>query len=226
MINSDDINMKTIKVFSIVEILDNKIENIDLKIKEINNIYMKYEFNRNLDLNQSNSYLKFQADLLQNEKKYYTSIKNTFFKKFINDLYEISDFIILILLSMDDLDIGLENEKLNIRKKILKSKKQNVFDSGKVSELINITINNLGLTKEYINLFEKFINEKDEENKKKNIHSKNMKVNLMNKKNHLELEYNKYTAQLNELVNYFFDFCSCMEKQLDKQELLKFFIKK
>ena len=29
-----------------------------------------------------------------------------------------------------------------------------------------------------------------------------MKVNLMNKKNHLELEYNKYTAQLNELVNY------------------------
>ena len=226
MINSDDINMKTNKIFNIVEILDRKVENINLKIKEINNIYMKYEFNKNLDYNQSNTYLRFQALLLQNEKKYYSSIKKTFFKKFINDLYEISDFVILILISMDDLDIGLENEKINIKKKILKSKKHNVLDIGKILELINITMNNLGLTKEFIDLFENFINEKDEENKKKNLHSKNMKVNLMNKKNHLEVEFKKYSEQLNELVNYFYDFCCCLDRQLNKQELLQFFIKK
>ena len=226
MINSDDINMKTNKIFNIVEILDRKVENINLKIKEINNIYMKYEFNKNLDYNQSNTYLRFQASLLQNEKKYYSSIKKTFFKKFINDLYEISDFVILILISMDDLDIGLENEKINIKKKILKSKKHNVLDIGKILELINITMNNLGLTKEFIDLFENFINEKDEENKKKNLHSKNMKVNLMNKKNHLEVEFKKYSEQLNELVNYFYDFCCCLDRQLNKQELLQFFIKK
>ena len=226
MINADDINMKTNKIYNIVEMLDRKVEKINIKIKEINDIYMKYEFNKNLDYNQSNTYLRFQAELLQNEKKYYTSIKKTFFKKFIHDLYEISDFVILILISMDDLDIGLENEKFNIKKKILKSKKQNVLDIGKILELINITMNNLGLTKEFIDLFENFINETDEENKKKNIHSKNMKVNLMNKKNHLEVEYKKYSAQLNELVNYFYEFCCCMDKQLSKQELLQFFIKK
>ena len=226
MINSDDMNMKTNKIFNTVDILDRKVENINIKIKEINNIYMKYEFNKNLDYNQSNTYLRFQAELLQNEKKYYISIKKTFFKKFIHDLYEISDFVILILISLDDLDIGLENEKFNIKKKILKSKKQNVLDIGKILELINITVNNLGLTKEFIDLFENFINETDEENKKKNIHSKNMKVNLMNKKNHLEVEFKKYSEQLNELVNYFYDFCCSMDRQLDKQELLKFFIKK
>ena len=167
MINADDINMKTNKIYNIVEMLNRKVEKINIKIKEINDIYMKYEFNKNLDYNQSNTYLRFQAELLQNEKKYYTSIKKTFFKKFIHDLYEISDFIILILISMDDLDIGLENEKLNIKRKILKSKKQNVLDIGKILELINITMNNLGLTKDFIDLFENFINETDEENKKK-----------------------------------------------------------
>ena len=30
---------------------------------------MNYEFNKNLNLNQPNSYLKFQVDLLNNEKK-------------------------------------------------------------------------------------------------------------------------------------------------------------
>ena len=80
MINADDINMKTNKIYNIVEMLDRKVEKINIKIKEINDIYMKYEFNKNLDYNQSNTYLRFQAELLQNEKNIIQVLKKLFSK--------------------------------------------------------------------------------------------------------------------------------------------------
>ena len=46
----------------------------------------------------------------------------------------------------------------------------------------------------------------------------------MNKKNHLELEKEKYTEQLDILINYFYDFSKSIDLQLDKQKLLHFFV--
>ena len=143
---------------------------------------MNYEFNKNLNLNQPNSYLKFQVDLLNNEKKYYNGIKNIFFTKFVKELYNISEYIILILISMEDLDIGYQADKQNIMKKVQKIKKVKNTDSGKIFELVNITINNLKLTKKFIDLFENFILFHESDDNKKNIHSKNLNNNLMNKK--------------------------------------------
>ena len=61
-------------------------------------------------------------------------------------------------------------------------------------------------------------------NKKKNIHSKNLKINLMNRKNHLNLEITKYCEQLTNLLTYFFDFSESIDQQLDTQKLLHFFV--
>ena len=91
--------------------IDLKIEEIEKKITEINHIYIQYEFNKNLKLEQPLSYLKFQVDFLYNEKKYFYNIKKYFTKKFVDELYGISDFIILILISLEDLDIGYTEEK-------------------------------------------------------------------------------------------------------------------
>ena len=46
----------------------------------------------------------------------------------------------------------------------------------------------------------------------------------MNKKSHLELETKKNSDQLNTLVNYFHDFAKGIDLQLDKQQLLHFFV--
>ena len=139
-------------------------------------------------------------------------------------MYGISDYIILILISLENLDIGYLEEKNNIMKKILKVIYQKNIDSGKISELVNCIINNLKLSHEFIKLFEKFILILHNKNKKKNIHSNNLKIILMNKKNHLELETKKYSEQLVILINYFYDFSKSIDLQLDKQKLLHFFI--
>jgi len=221
---TDDINNKTNKIYATLETLEEKIEKINNKIISINEIYMKYEFNRNLRLNLTTSYLIFQVEILKNERKYYDKIKTIFIKKFIKELYSISEFIILILISLDDLDIGYVEEKKNIMKKILKVKRQKYLNNGKIAELVNIILNNFRLTKIFLELFEKYILDNENENIRKNIHIKNFKVNLMNKKNHIEIEFNKNLDQLKELVNYFSDFADCINKQIKKQELFNYFM--
>ena len=223
-LDSDMVSNKTNFIMKVLKKIDSKVEEIDRKITEINHIYIQYEFNKNLKLEQANSYLKFQVDFLFNEKKYFTNIKKFFLKKFVEELYGISDYIILILISIEDLDIGYIEEKDNIMNKIIKVSQQKNINSGKITELVNIILNNLKLSNDSIKLFEKFIITSHNQNRKKNIHSKNFKINLMNKKNHLELENKKYIQQLDILINYFFDFAKSIDLQLDKQKLLHFFV--
>ena len=108
--------------------------------------------------------------------------------------------------------------------KIIKVSYQKNINSGKITELVNIILNNLKQANDFIKLFERFIVVSHNQNRKKNIHSKNLKINLMNKKNHLELEKEKYTEQLDILINYFYDFSKSIDLQLDKQKLLHFFV--
>ena len=222
--NTDIISNKTSYIMKVLNKIDLKIEEIEKKITEINHIYIQYEFNKNLKLEQPNSYLKFQVDFLYNEKKYFFNIKKYFTKKFVDELYGISDFIILILISLEDLDIGYIEEKKNIMNKIIKVVNQKVINSSKITELVNSINNNLKLSYDSIKLFEKFILTSHNQNRKKNIHSKNLKINLMNRKNHIELETKKYSEQLDILINYFYEFSTSIEMQLDKQKLLHFFI--
>ena len=109
-------------------------------------------------------------------------------------------------------------------KKVQKIKKVKNTDSGKIFELVNITINNLKLTAKFIDLFENFILFHESDDNKKNIHSKNLNNNLMNKKNHYELEYKKYLDQLNILIDYFNQLALNVKNQFKNHEILRFFI--
>ena len=223
-LDDDVVSTKTNFIMKLLSKIDTKNEEIEKKITQINHIYIQYEFNKNLKLEKPNSYLKFQVDYLYNEKKYFSNIKKYFIKKFVEDLYDISDNIIIILISLDNLDIGFIDEKNNIMNKIIKVSYQKNINSGKITELVNIILNNLKQANDFIKLFERFIVVSHNQNRKKNIHSKNLKINLMNKKNHLELEKEKYTEQLDILINYFYDFSKSIDLQLDKQKLLHFFV--
>ena len=46
----------------------------------------------------------------------------------------------------------------------------------------------------------------------------------MIKKKHYDLEYNKYSEQLSELINYFKELCNSIEQQKNNQEILNFLV--
>ena len=80
---------------------------------------------------------------------------------------------------------------------------------------------NLALIKEFVNVFEKFIADTTENNKKENIHCNNFKVNLESKM-HILLEYNKFYNKLEELISYFVKCTDELKNQLKNQKLLSF----
>ena len=204
--NYNQNNEKINYITNILHQLDINLESIEKKLHQINQIFMKCEFNKNLKLTQSNSYLKFQVNILTTEKNYYTKIKNLVVQKIFKELYNIYNFNILLLISLENLDYGYITEKRNNMQKIIKVKKLKKLDYNKLTEVNNIINNNSSLIKKLLDLFEKFILHSSAKHKKKNLHTKTLKINLMNNKEHINLEYIKCDKQLEILIDYFFFF--------------------
>ena len=223
-LNADDITLKINKIISAIDILDTNIEKIQSKIKDITEIYMRFEFNKNLSLKKTNSYLRFQVELLQNEKQYYSNIKKIILDKLSVEIYDIAEYSLIILISLEDIDIGFNEEKQNIIKKITKIKKRNKTNPDDIVQLLNATIKNLNLIYEFLKLIQRYIDKIINDSSKNNIHCNNFEISIQNKKNRILLEYNRYCEQLKESVNYFLECSNAIINQLKNQEIFNFFI--
>jgi hypothetical protein len=220
----DELSTKINKILSSLRKIEFFIEKIKTKILEINKIYMEFDFNKNLAFAKTNTYLKFQVELLTNEKSYYTKVKKTIVKKLSSELYEISEYIILILISMENLDIKKREEITQIMRKILKIKKKDKYNSSELVEMVNSTNHNILLVQDFINLFDSYTNTLDLISKQQNLHCNTLKLSLQNKKNHINIEFRKYCDQLNETLNYFVGCSDAISFQIDNNKLLSFFI--
>ena len=220
----DEISTKINKILASIKKIEFFIEKIKNKIAEINTIYIEFEFNKNLAFTKTNSYLKFQVELLNNEKAYYTKVKKTIVSKLSAELYEISEYIILILISMENLDINRSDEIKQIMSKIIKIKKKEKYNSSQLVEMVTSTNHNIQLVNDFINLFDAYINGLELISKRKNFHCNTLKLSLQNKKNHINVEYNKYCDQLKETLNYFVGCSDAISFQIDNNKLLSFFI--
>ena len=116
-------------MLSNTELIINNLTNLDInitkikkKINMINKVYNKLEKNKILTIDK-NSYLIFQTQFLKNEYLYYSNIYNISIEKFAFELYDISEYITLILISLDKLEIEHINEKSNILNKMIHVKK-------------------------------------------------------------------------------------------------------
>jgi len=222
ILDIDDLNSKINKIVDTMDKLDVNIEKINSKIIDINKLYMRYDLNNTLPLKKTTTYLKFQIDLLNTEKRYYKNIKKIILQKLSTEIYEVAEFSLLMLGSLDDINIEKKVEKNNILNKIVKIKKKEKIDYNNIVILINSTIKNLNLINDFLQLIETYINEEVTNSNNKNYHTTNFKVSLLNKKNHISLEYEKYCSQLNELINYFVNCSNSITSQLEKQELFNF----
>ena len=108
-------NVKTI--FSTVNNLESTVERINKKIINIRQVIHKFENNKNLTLDQTNSYLTFQINLLNNEKNYYSSLKNIIVDKLYSEVLEIYNYVTMVLTSIENLEIEHQEDKHNINKK-------------------------------------------------------------------------------------------------------------
>ena len=220
----ENISSKIGKIFSMIEKLRSNIEKIQRKIIDLNKVILK--FKQNKLLNENNSYLTFQIKLLINEKGYYEGMKSIILEKMFGDMLSIYEKILMLVTSLENLDIEHEEEKNNIINRIQLYKKESGIDCSGTMSLASATLQNLHLINGFISIFSSYIDKTQKENSLENIHCNNLITNLSNRKNHIKLEYEKFRDQLNELIGYFLDCSNYVTSQLDKQELINFLVEK
>lgn len=214
-------------ICSVFKILENNINNISKKIDDVNKVYYKLDFNSSIDINDTKSYLKFQITVLQNEKNYYVNIKKYIFERFTKDIYFILESIIMVLSSIENLNITTQEIK-NLLKSVSKIKnyknisKKNI-DIATINDMINSIIHNLNIIDDFTKLFNTYIINTTKRNSLKNYHCNNLKTNLEVKKNHITLEYQKYVNKMNELIEYFTKCTNQLNEQMKHQNIQKFF---
>jgi hypothetical protein len=133
----------------------------------------------------------------------------------------------MLLSSIENIKIDQEAEKKSILKKIFALKKfKKRMETSELLELINSTLHNLELINEFVKLFDVYIKDTITKHKRENLHLNNFKANLEHKKNHIVLEYEKFSNKIEELVEYFLAYATELSKQLEHQKILDFFVNK
>ena len=145
-------------------------------------------------------------------------------KHYSDEIYELSEYIVLILLSLNKLDIDNVEAKNIIFSKIIQLKKINNINYGILTNIINTTINNLKLLDELLSLFGKYIDKVKKHYKKDNVHNTNFELNIQHKYDNILNEYNRYSNKLNNLIDYYNTSTNSIIQQIDNSQLLSFFL--
>ena len=223
--NYNEIEIKTDKIVENLYNLNNNISKIKKKIALINRIYHKLEKNKVLKQENNNNKLLFQTNILKNEFSYYKNIYDQILDKYSKEVYELSEYILIILISLNKIEIDNEAAKNNIFSKIIYTRKLTNISFGKLSEIINNIINNLKLVDAFIKLFDSFLIRLGKKNKKENIHNNTFELNAKYKKENILLEYNKYCDKFIKVIDYFKECSDSVIDQIETSKLLKFFLK-
>ena len=225
-IDQDEINGKITKIFEGISRLDEIIEKTRKKSIDIKKIFLKFQENKTLTLHQTNSYLQFQLDMLKNEQTYHQVLKTTILEKISKEMIEIHDYIIMMISSLENLEIDHDEDKHNLIEKVTTFKKSEKIECSSIIQLITTNVKNLELVYRFVEIFEEYIEQTNLKNLEQNIHCNSFNSTLLNKKNHILLEYTKYCEQLEELVNYFLECSGAVLVQLDKQKITDFLVEK
>ena len=204
--------------------LTKNISVLKKKIVMVNNINKKLEENKILKQDNNNN-LSFQSDILTNEFYYYTNMYDYILQHYSKELYEITEYILIILISLNKLEIDNNDKKQTVYNKIIFTKRTNKISSRKLKELINSIFNNIKIVEEFIQLFDMYINKLEKDNKDKNIHNNNFELNINYKKEAIVLEYTKYCNKFIKSIDYFKECLESIIKQIEISPLLKFFLK-
>lgn len=209
-------------IFRVVDQLKSTAERIQTKVVDVSKKVHKFKQNALLDADCL--YLSFQMALLNNEKTYYTGLAKLIEDKIYSDLVRIYEKILMLITSLETLDIEHDEEKNNIIQGVRKTQRVEIISCPDVINLASCSVSNLELVKRFIELFKLYIQKLETENRRENIHCANLTLTLSMRKRHIEVEYQKYREQLQDLFAYFGDCTAAISKQLGHQEGLLFLI--
>ena len=221
------------KVMSAINKLDTNVKKVDeimqriiKKSREISNLYINFEQKKYLNLGDTIDNLKFQLQIIMNEKQYLHNVKRIFLGKVYRDMYGLAENIIMVVSSLDDVNLEYQKNvnKDNIMKQIIPIKKIDIkkFDLKDMVQLVTSVVHNLDLIKTILDMFQNFIDITVKRMKAENFHCLNLGDSLQNQRNHLIIEYNNNCQSLQQLLGYYQDLSKHMLTQVENHRLTDF----
>ena len=215
---------KTHTIIDNLNFLDNNITQLKKKSNVVHKVYQRLEANKILINDPRNTYLIFQINMLKNENGYYKNMYDIVISKYSTEIYELNEYLVMVLLTLHKLEIDNAEKNQQIFHKIMSVKNVGQINYGKINEIINAIINNLKLIEEFVKLFEEYISRTIQKNKKNNIHNNNFELSVSNKKESILLEYRKYCDKFERIINYFTKCTNSINYQINNSQILKFFL--
>lgn len=203
-----------------MSILDNHIKDIMTKNNEIQNFISILGKKSNLYDSEKNIQLKLQLSLLNNEKDHITHMKKIFITNMFNELYELSNNIILLISSFLNLDFKDNSNTSDILKKLVRIKQLTVVKITDIFESVTAICKNLNLICENLNEFNDYIETMGSNIKDNNYHCSNIYTTLKHKHNYIELEYTKYYNTLSNIIPYYKLLSDKIHNQMKDKQVL------
>jgi hypothetical protein len=204
----DTVNDTIKKIDTTIKNLSNKSSEIRLKIEML----MKKV---NLKLVDSTQLLQFQQSILVNEINYLKNLKQILLSNINGQLYYLSENIAMLAISV-----------LNVYKDIPGSDTKAITMTGKNDEFTKIVSDitaNLNYIHEILDNFKKYNDELFQEMVVGNFHCKTLKNDMSNIYNHINLEYTKYVDDMQKRMEYFVEFSTNINEQLDNMKISSFY---
>ena len=202
-------------VNSAIKKIDNTIKNLSNKSSEIR---LKIEMlmkKVNLKLVDSTQLLQFQQSIVVNEINYLKNLKQILLSNINGQLYYLSENIAMLSISV-----------LNVYKDIPGSDTKTISMTGKADEFSKIVGDitfNLNYIHEILDNFKKYNEELFHEMMTGNFHCKTLKNDMSNIYNHINLEYTKYVDDMQKRMEYFVEFSTNINEQLDNMKISSFY---
>ena len=211
--------LDTIKLF--YTNIEEHINNYNNKFKNLNSKIVSLMGKQYLDINCSLDLLKYQKNLVKFEIDYFTNQRNIFTSEFKNQLYNISEKVTILYISLLNINKDIK-EDLNNNSNEQPIKRSFLKDD--YLKIINDIKENFSNIKELLLNLKKYNIELDKELNDKNYHCRTLNNNINNKRILIYINYKKSYDIFSNTLKYFSEYSEIFINKIKEDFNYKFLV--
>jgi len=212
----DNIESKIKEVNNMFKLINNSIETYKKKYTSINDKMNMLNNKTNLNLDNTTNLLKFQNLLILNEIKYLNSLKQIVSVRLNTELYNLSEKLTFISISIINLNKDINQDHINQIKKVEKN--------SSIDTYIEIILDNFSNIKQLLLKLKDYGENINNEMTQGNFHCGTLNIDLTTKRIHIFLEYKKIVNYFYTIVNYFSEIAENINNNLDNTSIFNFLV--
>ena len=194
------------------------INQYETKNKKIDEKILSLSGNNYLDDNSSLELLKYQKNIIKNEKQYLDNLNNIFKTELNKQIYMVSEKSIIMFMSLQSINKEI-NKDFNVTKQLRRS-----FDKNDYVKIINDTIDNFTNIKTLLLNLKKYNIDLNKDLENNNFHCKTLNHNINQKRVLIYINYKKLYETFITIIDYFSQHSKNLIEKLEKDSNFKFLV--